>query len=240
MNIQSLIIEVTRRCNLKCDHCLRGDAQNKDLKLEYIETLFSQINYIGSITFTGGEPQMAVHIISEIRKLADKHHIDVGNFYIATNGVLNSKKFVIEVMEWWMFCSDNEVSHIAVSMDEFHTLHHGLSFDDLYLSTLKFAETRDEDKNTNPRLYLNEGRNFGYAKDCAEPGKISIDCGDVVGDLYVNVNGKIINGCDFSYKNQLKHIIGSVDSGSFLMYSEKQGKDIHFQDWVEEQTELCA
>ena len=29
----TVIIEVTRRCNMSCPHCLRGDAQNVDMDL---------------------------------------------------------------------------------------------------------------------------------------------------------------------------------------------------------------
>lgn len=29
--VNYLAIEVTRRCNMKCNHCLRGDAQNLDI-----------------------------------------------------------------------------------------------------------------------------------------------------------------------------------------------------------------
>ena len=29
--VESLVIEVTRRCNMRCEHCLRGDAQNLDI-----------------------------------------------------------------------------------------------------------------------------------------------------------------------------------------------------------------
>ena len=28
IRVNTLIFEVTRQCNLKCDFCLRGDAQN--------------------------------------------------------------------------------------------------------------------------------------------------------------------------------------------------------------------
>lgn len=29
--VSSLIIEITRRCNMACEHCLRGNAQNLDI-----------------------------------------------------------------------------------------------------------------------------------------------------------------------------------------------------------------
>lgn len=29
--LESLVVEITRRCNMKCPHCLRGNAQRVDI-----------------------------------------------------------------------------------------------------------------------------------------------------------------------------------------------------------------
>lgn len=34
--IYNLIFEVTRKCNLHCEHCLQGNAQNLDLSKEIV------------------------------------------------------------------------------------------------------------------------------------------------------------------------------------------------------------
>jgi len=41
--LEYLVIEVTRRCNLRCDHCLRGDPQNLDLDVSLVSRLFDQV-----------------------------------------------------------------------------------------------------------------------------------------------------------------------------------------------------
>lgn len=46
-------IEVTRRCNMCCDHCLRGMAQNLDI-----------IVLPDHVFFTGGEPFLNVKAIN--------------------------------------------------------------------------------------------------------------------------------------------------------------------------------
>lgn len=38
----NIVIEVTRKCNLACDHCFRGCAQNMNIKLEYIDKLLAE------------------------------------------------------------------------------------------------------------------------------------------------------------------------------------------------------
>lgn len=56
IHIDSLIVEVTRKCNMECSHCLRGPGEETFLNPDHIEKLFSRIDTIGCITFTGGEP----------------------------------------------------------------------------------------------------------------------------------------------------------------------------------------
>ena len=68
IQLDSLVIEVTRRCQLKCEHCLRGNAQKRDMSRDYIKDLFKKVGYISNLTFTGGEPSLVPHIIQMIRK----------------------------------------------------------------------------------------------------------------------------------------------------------------------------
>ena len=60
------MFEVTRRCNFKCEHCMRGDAQNVDLSENAIDNLLNQTLAFGDILFTGGEPLMALDKIEYI------------------------------------------------------------------------------------------------------------------------------------------------------------------------------
>jgi len=50
MDIYNLVIEVTRRCNMECEHCLRGEAENVDMDIKYIEKLFQKIDYISTLS----------------------------------------------------------------------------------------------------------------------------------------------------------------------------------------------
>ena len=34
---RKVMLEITRRCQLKCAHCMRGDAQNLDMSEEIID-----------------------------------------------------------------------------------------------------------------------------------------------------------------------------------------------------------
>ena len=39
----SLAVEVTRRCNMHCAHCLRGEAENKDISYEVMDALLRHV-----------------------------------------------------------------------------------------------------------------------------------------------------------------------------------------------------
>lgn len=55
--VNYLAIEVTRRCNMKCEHCLRGDAQNLDISTAVLSGIAKHI-HPASVIFTGGEPSL--------------------------------------------------------------------------------------------------------------------------------------------------------------------------------------
>ena len=76
--IQELILEVTRRCNMSCAHCLRGDAQALNMPREIIDKVLDSVESIGSVLFTGGEPSLNLEVIryfSQKLKNSESCHI---------------------------------------------------------------------------------------------------------------------------------------------------------------------
>ena len=92
-NLNNVYIEVTRRCNMSCPHCMRGPAQNVDLSKEDINMFFDKFNCesIRSLTFGGGEPTVAPDIVSYIVDQIIVRKIKVGAGLI-TNGKVFSKE----------------------------------------------------------------------------------------------------------------------------------------------------
>lgn len=78
--VESLVIEVTRRCNMRCEHCLRGDAQNLDISTATLSEIAKHI-YPGSVTFTGGEPSLNVPAIKRYFELAERYGT-MPNFFL--------------------------------------------------------------------------------------------------------------------------------------------------------------
>lgn len=88
LNYDGIMIEVTRRCNLICKHCCRGEPQNIDISMKVIDELFEQINDCEMIVLTGGEPLLVPEkIIYIINKIMDKK-IHIKGFSFITNGTL--------------------------------------------------------------------------------------------------------------------------------------------------------
>ncbi len=202
MNINNLIIEVTRRCNLNCMHCLRGEKQLLDLDASYLETLLEKLNVkgIGTITFSGGEPSLNLDCIIEIRSILKRERIDVGNFYMATNGVNKyNKRFIIELLEWYLFCSENEITRVDLSNSPYHdTLTNSLGL----MEGLGFSGYKYEDNYSGDNL-INDGNanSNGIGSNALDSSPVEID-EHSIGELYLNCYGDLCTSCDLSYETQ--------------------------------------
>lgn len=211
IRIDNLIIEVTRKCNLHCDHCLRGEAQNIDMCLTYIDTLFEKIDSIGVLTFSGGEPSLNVPKMVSILELAKSHNIDIGNFYLATNGTNSSNEFIHFLIDMFLYCSDNEITQVQISNDCYHDIDEIEENRDR-LKCLKFVSDKfkhdgyDYFERHVGNTLLKQGKNKeGEGRKLIEQ-EIDINVFDndlsIEGDLYLNCLGFLIKGCDFSYEEQ--------------------------------------
>lgn len=217
MDIRNLIIEVTRKCNIACAHCMRGEAENIDLKKEYIDVLLEQVDYISTVTFTGGEPSLHTEIIEYFLDQCKQRKIAVGSFYIATNGVKVKEDFVISCLKWYAYSEEKEMCAVQVSNDMYHQSED--SYDTDLLDGLSFFTRKYQLEGyhyNHNRGLINEGRAKENFTDSGRPNhfyKIEIKDTDDFNELevYLNCNGEIINGCDWSYESQDNNIICTVD-----------------------------
>lgn len=89
--IRKLNIEITRKCNFKCEHCMRGEAQNIDMSEEMVEKILENYFMIYHLEITGGEPLLNVPLIRKIFETLEKNNIGVKCISITTNGSIRSK-----------------------------------------------------------------------------------------------------------------------------------------------------
>jgi len=91
LNFNQFIFEVTRRCNLECPHCARGEAQNIDLSMAHIDTTIAQMRRVENVSLTGGEPFLVPDTIKHILEQLKKNDVECYSFSVVTNGTILSE-----------------------------------------------------------------------------------------------------------------------------------------------------
>lgn len=232
--ISSLVVETTRKCNMRCRHCMRGDAQNQNLHIEMLEKFLKDVDGIGSITFSGGEPSLN---LKPMRWFADylQTHSDFhcGYFYVVTNGKQYNEEFLDVLREIYFRCSEQEECRLVLSKDKFHerisdrcyNFYMGFEekiFDYPFLVN-ECGEPEIEIKKLPSILGRGRALDYGIATNFRPVGeKLHVDyvecferngelCVDISDDtVYLNVFGEVFADCDLSYEQQEKYAIGDL------------------------------
>ena len=220
IHIDTLVLEGTKKCNMHCAHCIRGDSQNSNISTEVIDSVLERTASIGTIVFSGGEPTLNVHAIRYALDVVKEFEIPVYAFYIVTNGKFLPKEFLQVLLDWYVYCiscgGEPDICGVALSKDMFHeTIPRE---NELILEGFSFF--RGEDKKTDFRKIPVISR--GRAKFLVGVPKRELDCYDISvtdetdskialeGDVYVTTEGYILPFCDNEYAEQRKQAIGSV------------------------------
>lgn len=108
LSYEQFSIELTRRCNMKCKHCSRGDAQNIDMSddilyrsLDNLHTVdeyknsfsenFSEKGFTNFLFLYGGEPFLCPDTIHRIVDYVFDRNIFLLGFWTITNGTILSE-----------------------------------------------------------------------------------------------------------------------------------------------------
>lgn len=227
IRIRSLVIETTRKCNIQCQHCLRGDAQCINFDVKYLKALLEQDVEVQGITLSGGEPSLVVPVLKQIRETVKEfHRYELFNFYLATNGVDISEEFVLEMLRWYAICSEKEMCDVELSNDQYHEDECSPSVE--LLEGLSFFSKKFE----NPEYYegVKEGRNKERTKARVNNETFQVEVYDYIeiDTVYLNCKGMIIPGCDYSYESQDEIAYCSVDK-----FAEKIHEDFDEEQEIE-------
>ena len=134
---KSFCFEITRKCNMKCLHCMRGEAQDLTISKQVIDECLDNIAGMYDFILTGGEsflePDMIEYLFDEIIR----REITVYGFSCVTNGSVRSEK----VAKAWNRLADyiaarykltedaegdrkylRSIGRITVSYDKYHQL----------------------------------------------------------------------------------------------------------------------
>ena len=215
-----LILELTRRCNMRCRHCLRGDAEAVDMSHRTIVKAINMAKQINSITLTGGEPTLVINRIRYVYDLLlDK--FGEGNlppFYIATNGRENQLELASILLEWYANSCEPDLCCVEMSSDIFHC-EYGTPSSNV-LAGLVFCDNGKQhslnENEDSAKWLIAEGRGKDLPK-AADTKRMEIDFSYplqleefdgslyIGEDCYVSAGEEIMSVCDCSYESIRKH-----------------------------------
>lgn len=225
-DIDNLIIAITERCNMNCAHCMRGDGKNRDVTREIIDLTLKDVNYIGSITLTGGEPTLNIDAIEYVLDKCKELDIPVGSFYIVTNGKIVTERFLIACLKWHAYCikhsAEPEYSGVALSQDKFH--------EPIPEENIQLLQTlacyRGEDKRTDfdkiQPLGIGRGANIPNHQKTywkTQPDAFISDFDDNhcnIEMMSVTVDGIILSDCNYAYDDIDAITVGTVFNPNWL------------------------
>ena len=222
--VQDLFLEVTRRCNMTCEHCLRGQAQNVDMTTDMVDKIIDMCDSISHITFTGGEPTLNLAVIAYTFDKCMEKWGYVPPFFIATNGKEHQLELIPVLAKAYANCDESEREYCAVSLsvDIFHD-----TVDMNYLKALSFYSSSKEHNpsDSTESWLINMGRAEEYGLAERDPVS-SLDTSfyterynDTISieSLGVTALGEIVTACDYSYDmakenhvcmlNELKEVV---------------------------------
>lgn len=208
-----IMFELTRRCNMQCSHCLRGDAEGKDMSEH---TMSAALRMFGSsmsqISMGGGEITLKPKLLASFLQQIYWSHISTG--YLEPTWFVTNGKRLLKQMEPYMegdpYNDEYEGSentelvevlikysnlipiNLAVSTDSWHDVdaerrhrHVEAIFEEVENVTVVAHGPR------NSEALLSMGRNAGGGKN------LEIEAEGYL--IYITINGDIYTSCDLSY-----------------------------------------
>lgn len=242
---RNLVIEITRRCNMSCDHCLRGDPENVVIEKRHIDKLFSELSHVSDLTITGGEPSLHPEMIDYIVESAEKHGVSIDNFYMVTNAKKVSDHFLKAIIGLYAYCGYMEegIGGLSISGDGYHD---ELNKDNVRkLEAFRFTSIRDEGGKRYDDNLINEGRSVDNHYTTKEINFCEFEVLDDViegdAELYLNCLGDLVGSCNLSYDTQTNKnlIIANVHDKDFNLRRSVQSynKRIKHLDYEERTVE---
>lgn len=126
-SVCTLDLELTRKCNLKCLHCMKGEAQEIDMEYRYIDSIFEQINVVYKLSLAGGEITLALDKMRYVLESCKRHDVYIEKLYLVTNGIIMSEEFLNIWDDFLSYVQLPKESRIVISSDKYHRMSSGMS-----------------------------------------------------------------------------------------------------------------
>lgn len=148
-SIDTLIVEITRRCNLKCEHCIQGEAQNITITKKIIDKLFHQVDKVKEIRIAGGETLLEIETLEYMLQAIDLYGLETAAVSLITNGTIRDSR-VIEVFDGFVKKKNNRYVSMLISDDNFHDI-------DQSKKTLRFYSSINSNNKILIKLFSDSG-----------------------------------------------------------------------------------
>jgi len=167
--VQNLCLELSRKCNLNCSHCSRGNSENKEMSDKIIERVFEDIDGTMCLQFTGGETSLAVNKLKKVIEEIKKNNTIVRSVVVFTNAVDISDEYINCLKELQDYCETRNkldakkfddtfqygVKGIIPRLDSDYVLRVIVSLDKYHLSSIDRLSSREQVKQNVEKLVKN-------------------------------------------------------------------------------------
>ncbi len=107
-------IKITRRCNLSCKHCMRGDKESCDISRELLEKFFDVLKSSNRVVISGEEPFICYEGIKDFIEVMKEKNVQIPKVMIITNGTVYDER-IYSLLE-----ENFESISIYISIDDYH------------------------------------------------------------------------------------------------------------------------
>ena len=156
--LETLLLERTRRCNLKCDLCYKGDSEKVDMLPEVYDEVFEYFNTVLSVNDHGGEPQL-VKNPELLTNSVIRNKLKLHRFAAVSNGTFYNKDYFAPLKELYDYIIANKFNQkglspvgISLSWDPIHDK----EFARIGLTLKKRQELVEQMKSDNPWLDIED------------------------------------------------------------------------------------
>lgn len=229
-SFKNLCIEITRKCNYKCQHCIQGDAQDKTITPEIIDAMFSQCETVEIIQFVGGESLLEIDSMEMILKKIDEYDLATKTVSFVTNGSILDIS-VLDILNDFVKRGNDRVISIIISDDKYHNKEQSQKAFDFYTANNPNKEqitiglmsaVREADKEFSidkrlvydgraKALYENDSDiEFVYHENYLKNHQICIKNGVVGCVMTLRVNGNLSMRSMVCYEKSDKTAIGNI------------------------------
>lgn len=108
-------IEISRKCNLNCAHCMRGISSNISISTDLIDRLFDEVILADMLVISGGEPFLCYEEIKSLCEIIKRKCVQISAVTIVTNGTVYDDR-IYKVLE-----ETFDKVRVNISLDSFHT-----------------------------------------------------------------------------------------------------------------------